>query len=109
MGAGVKLPGQQLLPEVIARLIRMTGGSLRLLTRLLTQIERVLSVNNLQLVPNAAAEAPAKASLSPRMTQTTQNDSETLRQIATKAIHNQCCLSSFSLSFDQWAAGNAPE
>jgi DNA transposition AAA+ family ATPase len=55
--AGVKLPDQQLLPEVIASLIRMTGGNFRLLTRLLTQIERVLSVNDLHLVSNAVVEA----------------------------------------------------
>jgi hypothetical protein len=48
--AGVTLPDEQLMPEVIASLIRMTGGNLRLLTRLLTQIERVLSVNNLHLI-----------------------------------------------------------
>jgi hypothetical protein len=55
--AGVKLPDEQLLPEVIASLIRMTGGNFRLLTRLLTQIERVLSVNDLHLVSNAVVEA----------------------------------------------------
>ena len=45
--AGIKLPDGPLSPEVVASLIRMTGGNFRLLTRLLTQIERVLSVNNL--------------------------------------------------------------
>ena len=49
---GVKLPDQQLLSEVIASLIRMTGANFRLLTRLLTQIERVLSVNDLHHVSN---------------------------------------------------------
>jgi hypothetical protein len=34
----------------IARLIRITSGNLRLLTRLLTQIEHVLSVNDAQAV-----------------------------------------------------------
>jgi len=55
--AGVKLPNEQLLPDVIAGLIRMTGGNFRLLTRLLTQIERVLNVNDLHLVSIAVVEA----------------------------------------------------
>ena len=55
--AGVTLPEEPLIPEVIASLIRMTGGNFRLLARLLTQIERVLSVNDLQLVTNAVVEA----------------------------------------------------
>jgi hypothetical protein len=42
---GVTLPDEKLLAEVVASLIRMTGGNFRLLTRLLTQIERVLDVN----------------------------------------------------------------
>jgi hypothetical protein len=42
---------------VIASLIRMTAGNLRLLTRLLTQIQRVLNVNDLHLVSNAVVEA----------------------------------------------------
>ena len=35
----------------------MTGGNFRLLTRLLTQIERVLGVNDLHLVSTAVVEA----------------------------------------------------
>ena len=54
---GVTLPDERFLPEVIASLIRMSGGNFRLLTRLLTQIERVLSVNDLHLVSNAVVEA----------------------------------------------------
>jgi hypothetical protein len=54
---GVTLRDEQLIPEVIASLIRMTGGNFRLLTRLLTQIERVLSVNDLHLVSTAVVEA----------------------------------------------------
>lgn len=54
---GVTLPDEQLLPEVIASLVRMSVGNFRLLTRLPTQIERVLSVNDLQLVSNAVVEA----------------------------------------------------
>jgi hypothetical protein len=34
----------------------MTGGNFRLLTRFLTQIERLLSVNNLHLVSTAVVE-----------------------------------------------------
>ncbi len=55
--AGVVLPNEQLVPEAIASLIRMTGGNLRLLTRLLTQIGRVLSVNDLHVVSTAVVEA----------------------------------------------------
>ena len=54
---GVALPDQPWEPEVMARLIRMTGGNFRLLTRLLTQIERVLEVNNLQTVSSEVVEA----------------------------------------------------
>jgi DNA transposition AAA+ family ATPase len=55
--AGATLPDEQHLPEVIVSLIRMTGGNFRLLTRLLTQIERVLSVNDLHLVSIEVVEA----------------------------------------------------
>jgi hypothetical protein len=55
--AGIKLPEGPLSPEVVASLIRMTGGNFRLLTRLLTQIERVLSVNDLHHVSVEVVEA----------------------------------------------------
>jgi hypothetical protein len=42
----------------------MTGGNFRLLTRLLTQIERVLSVNDVHLVSTAVVEAAQTASSS---------------------------------------------
>jgi DNA transposition AAA+ family ATPase len=54
---GVSLPEDSFTPEVVARLIRITSGNLRLLTRLLTQIERVLSVNDSQLVSLEIVEA----------------------------------------------------
>ena len=44
-------------PEVVARLIRMTSGNLRLLTRLLTQIERVLTVNDADVISVEIVEA----------------------------------------------------
>jgi DNA transposition AAA+ family ATPase len=55
--AGVTLPDETLIPEVLASVIRMTGGNFRLLTRLLTQIERVLQVNDLHLISNEVVEA----------------------------------------------------
>ena len=54
---GVKLPHAAFSPEVVARLIRMTSGNLRLLTRLLKQIERVLSVNDAQVISVEIVEA----------------------------------------------------
>jgi hypothetical protein len=47
---GSTLPSEVLAPDVIASLIRMSGGNFRLLTRLLTQIERILKVNQLDKV-----------------------------------------------------------
>ncbi len=55
--AGVSLPEVNLTPEVIALFIRITSGSLRLLTRLLTQIERILSVNDTPEVSAQIVEA----------------------------------------------------
>jgi hypothetical protein len=54
---GVTLPDEVFAPEVIASLIRMTGGNFRLPTRLLTQIQRVLEVNNLHVVSKEVVEA----------------------------------------------------
>ncbi len=54
---GVTLPDAPFSPEVVARLIRMTGGNFRLLTRLLTQIERVLDLNDLSVVSTEVVEA----------------------------------------------------
>jgi hypothetical protein len=47
---GVSLPENSFTREVIARLIRITAGNFRLLARLLTQLERVLNVNDLNTV-----------------------------------------------------------
>lgn len=56
----IPIPGFEY--SVTARLIRMTGGNFRLLTRLLTQIERVLEVNELHIVSTEVVEA-ARGSL----------------------------------------------
>jgi len=54
---GVTLPNEPLAPEVISKLMRMTGGNFRLLTRILTQIERVLDVNRLEIISTEVVEA----------------------------------------------------
>jgi hypothetical protein len=80
---GVTLPDQPFAPEVMARLIRMTGGNFRLLTRLLTQIERVLEVNNLQTLSTEVVEAAREhetAWSSDRV------ECSTLRQTSTKEL-----------------------
>jgi hypothetical protein len=41
-------------PEAVASVIRITGGNFRLFERLLTQIERILEINNLRLVAKSS-------------------------------------------------------
>ena len=49
--AGVTLPAYSLTDEeVLAAILRMTGGNFRLLQRLLTQIARIIAINGLQTV-----------------------------------------------------------
>ncbi len=59
---GVHLPNQPMTAEVKASIIRMTGGTLRLLKRLLAQIERVLDANDLSTI-TAEAVLLARESL----------------------------------------------
>jgi hypothetical protein len=54
---GVTLPKEPFEPEVTARLVRITEGNFRLLTRMLTQIERILSINETEIVSIAIVEA----------------------------------------------------
>jgi hypothetical protein len=46
MSPGIHLPYAPPEPEVIAAVIRLTLGNFRLLVRLLTQMERVLTINS---------------------------------------------------------------
>jgi len=55
--SGVHLPEHSPEPEVIAAIIRITGGNFRLLNRLLTQMELILEINALQEVTKAVVEA----------------------------------------------------
>jgi hypothetical protein len=48
--AGVRLPDAVLAPDVISTLIPMSGGNFRLLSRLLTQVERILNVSQTEIV-----------------------------------------------------------
>jgi DNA transposition AAA+ family ATPase len=55
--AGVTPPKEPFDAEVMARLVRITEGNFRLLTRMLTQIERILSINETEIVSVAIVEA----------------------------------------------------
>ena len=55
--AGVKLPRNLMEAEVLAGIIRITGGNFRLLNRLMTQIERILEINGLEEVTKAVVDA----------------------------------------------------
>jgi DNA transposition AAA+ family ATPase len=55
--AGVKLPQNLVDAEVLAGIIRITGGNFRLLNRLMAQIERILEINGLREVTKAAVDA----------------------------------------------------
>jgi len=54
---GVTLPRKPWDTETTAAIIRVTGGNFRLLSRLLTQIERLLEINLLEEVTKAVVEA----------------------------------------------------
>jgi DNA transposition AAA+ family ATPase len=55
---GVQLPQGGLSDEeTLAAVLRITGGNFRLLDRLLTQISRVLEINELQQITSAVVEA----------------------------------------------------
>ena len=54
---GVELPRTPLDSEIIALIIRITGGNFRLLNRLLTQTQRILEINSLKEVTKAAVAA----------------------------------------------------
>lgn len=54
---GVRLPDHPLSEEVSAAIIRITAGNFRLLNRLLTQIERIIAINELEEVSKEVVDA----------------------------------------------------
>ncbi len=54
---GITPPREPFAPEIVARIVQMTEGNFRLLSRLLTQLERVLDVNEAEQVSLPILEA----------------------------------------------------
>ena len=54
---GMRFPKHPLDPEIVAGIIRITGGNFRLPNRLLTRVERILEINALQELTKAVVEA----------------------------------------------------
>jgi AAA domain len=53
---GVALPKGELTADAVAAILRITGGNFRLLARLLTQIERILTINALDNITPAVVQ-----------------------------------------------------
>jgi hypothetical protein len=59
-GKGIHLPAPSPNPEVIAAVIRLTRGNIRLLVRLRTQMERVLAIKGLATLSVDVVERPER-------------------------------------------------
>ena len=51
--------------EAVAAIIRITGGNFRLLQRLLTQIERIMEINEVSTVTKEVVEAARELLIDP--------------------------------------------
>jgi len=81
---------------VIATLIRMSGGNFRLLTRLLTQVERILRVNQVEIVSKEivtaarAVPGPTTLILADEADRLHMNSLEAIRSIFDDGAHTWC-------------------